>query len=95
MSKFKSECREGGERAILFSRDPGGRTGEKAFSQIHVAPRVRLMDGYGSLNHLVLNLMGAAGAEFDTEGSALWLFPCGPSDLQSKSPGALKLLVLL
>lgn len=66
MSKFKSECWEGGERVILSSGDPGGRTGGRAFSQIHTAPCVWLTDGYKSLNHLDLNLMGATGDQFDT-----------------------------
>lgn len=81
MNKFKSECWEGGERVILSSGDLGGRSGGKAFSQNHMAPRVQLTEGYRSLNHLVLNLMGATGAEFDTEGSTLWLFPCGPPEM--------------
>lgn len=56
-------------------------------SLIHVTSHVWLTDGYTSLNHFVLNLSGATGAEFDTEGFTLWLFPCGPPEMLFESPG--------
>jgi len=92
MSKFKSECREVGERVIFSSGDPESETGGETTSQIPVAPRAWLAGGYRSLNPLVLNLLRATGAEFETEGCTLWLFPCGPPEMSSKPPGPLKLL---
>lgn len=66
---------------ILSPGDLELRTGGKAFSQIHLAPCVQLPDGHRSLNHLVLNLIGATGTEFDTKGPTLWLFLCGSPEL--------------
>lgn len=57
-------------------------------SLIHMTSCVWLTYGYRSLNHFVLNLSGATGAEFDTEGSTLWLIPCGSPQMLFASLGS-------
>lgn len=70
---------------ILSSRDLGSRSDGQAFSTSR--SYVCLTDRYRSLNHFVLNLSGATGARFDTEGSSLWLVSCGSPEMLFESPG--------
>lgn len=86
MSKFKSEYQEGGEWQSFPPEIEEAEVMDKP-SVIHMNFHVWLTDGYRSLNHFVLNLSGATGAEFNTEGSALWLLPCGSPEMLFESLG--------
>lgn len=80
MSKFKSECQEGGEWQSFPPEIREAELLDKP-SLIHVTSHVWSRDEYRSLNYFVLNFSGATGAEFDTEGSTLWLFSCGSPEM--------------